>query len=322
MKHGDYIMTKQIKISIVMATYNGEQFLIEQLDSLFQQTILPDELIILDDCSLDSKRNILDTYSAYPKEIKIKKVYRKKHVGYIRNFLDGIKQATGEIVFLCDQDDIWKEDKIERCLAFFKDYSDCVVLHTNTAKIDVHGDIIEKNLQKYDMFSRRLTLEELVTKVNYPGMSMCFRREAVEEYLSRFIEQGIVFPTHDWVIAYIGCLLDGFYTSNQVLTYSRYTGHHVALTQEKKRISTVSRRVKGIAIYREKYQFVSDVQNKNILHKTLNAERFLQVSNNRENYLTNHSLADWFKNIRNITYYPSKKTYLADGLLLLRGRKS
>lgn len=115
-----------MKTSIVLATYNGEKYLIEQLNIFLSQTILPDELVISDDNSNDSTDFILDDFikNAPFKVIKVKNLDK----GYNSNFENGFKYVTGDIIFISDQDDVWKENKIEVVLNYFRNNSKCHVL--------------------------------------------------------------------------------------------------------------------------------------------------------------------------------------------------
>ncbi len=115
-----------MKTSIVLASYNGEQYLIEQLNSFLKQSILPDELIISDDNSNDGTDLIIDNFILIApfKVIKAKNKYK----GYNSNFENGFKYVTGDIIFISDQDDVWKENKIEVVLNYFKNNAKCHVL--------------------------------------------------------------------------------------------------------------------------------------------------------------------------------------------------
>ena len=98
-------------ISIAMATYNGEKYLREQIDSILSQTIQNFELIVCDDCSTDTTWNILLDYQVQDKRIKC---YRnEKNLGFKKNFEKEIRLCTGEYIALSDQDDIWTEDHLQ-----------------------------------------------------------------------------------------------------------------------------------------------------------------------------------------------------------------
>ena len=98
-------------ISVVMCTYNGTDFLKEQLDSIINQTYPIYELIIQDDCSTDTTVSILKEYE---KKYDYIHVYiNEKQKGINENFFSAMKRAKGEFIAISDQDDIWESDKIE-----------------------------------------------------------------------------------------------------------------------------------------------------------------------------------------------------------------
>lgn len=97
-------------VSIALCTYNGEKYLIEQLDSLVHQTHRNLEIIVVDDCSIDSTVNILEEYSHKYSFIK---VYQNEiNLGYIKNFEKALSLCAGDYIALCDQDDIWNLEKV------------------------------------------------------------------------------------------------------------------------------------------------------------------------------------------------------------------
>ena len=102
-----------MKISVVMTTYNGEKYIKEQLTSLKNQTRVPDEVLIFDDCSTDNTVTIVRNFIIENPSGNYRLFENKKNKGWRRNFMEGFADAQGDIIFPCDQDDIWFEDKIE-----------------------------------------------------------------------------------------------------------------------------------------------------------------------------------------------------------------
>ena len=98
------------KISIAMATYNGERFLREQLDSLYNQTVEPYEVVISDDCSKDSTLKIAQEYQ---NRLNIKILSHTKNQGVNKNFEFAIRACAGDYIMICDQDDIWLPEKVK-----------------------------------------------------------------------------------------------------------------------------------------------------------------------------------------------------------------
>lgn len=99
-------------VSVVMATFNGERYLREQMDSILGQTYPIHELIINDDCSTDGTVDIVRRYMEEHPFIRL--YVNERNVGYNENFRRGAMHATGDLVALSDQDDIWFPQKLER----------------------------------------------------------------------------------------------------------------------------------------------------------------------------------------------------------------
>lgn len=108
-------------ISVCLATYNGEKYLSEQIESILSQIGYNDELVISDDGSTDMTIDILKSYN--DKRIRI---LNTCHYGVNGNFENALKNAKGDIIFLSDQDDIWLPGKVNACVKALDNY-DCVV---------------------------------------------------------------------------------------------------------------------------------------------------------------------------------------------------
>ena len=119
-------MRRNYKISVAMATYNGEKYIKEQILSIVNQLKSEDELIISDDGSTDRTLKIIKALAKKYSQIKILDGPRK---GVKANFNNAILHCSGKYIFLSDQDDIWLDKKVETVLKSFKK-NDCVcVVH-------------------------------------------------------------------------------------------------------------------------------------------------------------------------------------------------
>lgn len=106
--------TLLVMVSVCMATFNGEMFLHEQIDSILQQLDSDDELIISDDGSTDATIDIIKSYN--DRRIKLTK-NTNKH-GFVSNFENALNHSSGDIIFLSDQDDVWFENKVSSMKQF------------------------------------------------------------------------------------------------------------------------------------------------------------------------------------------------------------
>lgn len=126
-----------MKVSIVVATYNGEKFIEEQLNSFVNQTIMPDEIVISDDNSTDSTIAICNEFKNRT-SVEVKIFNNEGYHGVTGNFENAAKNATGDIVFFSDQDDVWYENKIGETLKAFQNYPKCVGVFSNADCVDVN----------------------------------------------------------------------------------------------------------------------------------------------------------------------------------------
>ncbi len=121
------------KVSVCMATYNGERFLRQQIESILCQLNSEDELIISDDGSTDATISIIEDF--HDSRIKLihhhrplcKEKYYRTNIYVAANFENALKNSSGEYIFLSDQDDVWREDKIEKMIEVL-DEKDGVVM--------------------------------------------------------------------------------------------------------------------------------------------------------------------------------------------------
>ena len=104
----------KVKVSVVMTTYNGEKYLCQMLDSLRMQERKIDELLFFDDKSTDGTVCLIEDYIKRYDIREWRVVVNKKNLGWEKNFTQGINAATGDIIFPCDQDDIWHLDKVKK----------------------------------------------------------------------------------------------------------------------------------------------------------------------------------------------------------------
>jgi len=130
-----------MRISVVLCTCNGERFLPAQLESIVAQTQRPDEIIACDDASTDNSPALLDAFAARMQGHGVNvQVHRQPdNLGVVDNFSDALRRASGDVVFLCDQDDLWHPHKIERMAAEFTRRPGLELLHTDADLIDAQG---------------------------------------------------------------------------------------------------------------------------------------------------------------------------------------
>lgn len=204
-----------MKISVAMATYNGEVFIEEQLQSIIDQSQQVDEIVVIDDCSQDKTLDIVDQFAKAHSSIHWIIEKNSKNLGYILNFKKALSLATGNIVFLSDQDDVWKENKIEIMMEIMQKNHQILALGSSFDAIDGSGHPIEIKLKRgysNNNFIKQEFLENELIKIDFniiliqnfcQGCTMAIRRRLINKFLKLCVDN----IPHDWQI----CLLAGFY---------------------------------------------------------------------------------------------------------------
>lgn len=137
----------------MLCTYNGNKYILEQLDSLKKQTRKIDELIVCDDSSRDNTVSIINKW-AQKNNVNVKVNVNKVSKGPAKNFEYGLSLTTGDYIMFCDQDDVWKPTKIERTLtkmkrieAIYGGNTPCLV-HTDLEVVDNNMKLIAKSFMR------------------------------------------------------------------------------------------------------------------------------------------------------------------------------
>ena len=196
------------KISVCMATYNGEKFIKKQLESILNQTMEVDEIIISDDNSTDNTLEIIKSFN----NSKIK-VLKNLEQGVVNNFENSLEKSTGDYISLADQDDIWTLDKVEKVIKNLKIYD--LVVHN--AKIINSEDKIICKKTFFEIRNSKKGLLKNLYKNSYIGCCMAFNRNILEKSMP--FPKNI--PMHDSWIGLISEIYGKIYFDEEVLFYYR-----------------------------------------------------------------------------------------------------
>ena len=178
-------------ISVAMAAFNGEKYLKDQVDSILKQCLPVEEVVVSIDKSQDKTLEILNNYSILDSRIKI---FEGPNKGVVKNFENAIKKCTGDIIFLCDQDDIWYRNKVELIVnEFKKNRKISLLLHDATVTDEylniLYSSFFEKNHSKSGKIRN-------IIKNSYVGACIAFRQE-LKKYILPFPKN---IPMHDqWI---------------------------------------------------------------------------------------------------------------------------
>jgi glycosyltransferase involved in cell wall biosynthesis len=217
-------------ISIVMATYNGEKYLREQVDSLLAQSYPTLEFIFVDDASSDSSLAILQEYASQDERIRL--VTNPENQGLLATFETAIRAAKGEMIALSDQDDVWMPEKISLLAGAIGSHS---MIYADSALTDAAGIVTGK-------FSNRNHLCDYPTGLHYVfgtkamGHAMLFKRE--------IIDIALPFPDfvgHDFILGFAAAALHGVsYFPATLVNYRQHSSNTMGadLSKGKKNYNT------------------------------------------------------------------------------------
>lgn len=176
-----------MKRSVAMASYNGARYIEEQLRSVLSQLGPQDEVVVSDDGSTDGTRALLETLAGQDSRLRVLSGPGK---GVVRNFEHALAAVTGDIVFLCDQDDVWQPDKVAAVSAAFDDPAVWLVMHDARVTDDALRPVADSF---FALHGSRAGYYRNLWRNSYIGCCMAFRRELLS--LALPFPEGI--PMHD-----------------------------------------------------------------------------------------------------------------------------
>lgn len=216
-----------MNVSVCMATYNGQQFLREQINSILAQLGENDELIIVDDASTDATCEIVKTFS----NARIRLSQNAKQAGHVQTFCRAIALAKNDIIVLADQDDKWTEARLDKLKALFENQNPALIAG-NFHFIDEQGQTLAAPLRHLKACDSPRTVTNILGiflgKRPYYGCAMAFRKELRDLILPMpaWVE------SHDLWIAMAGNLSHSLLHCEESLLFKR---QHSANVSTKKR---------------------------------------------------------------------------------------
>lgn len=207
-------------ISVCMATYNGGRFIREQIESILVQLGADDELIVSDDGSKDDTLDVIASFD----DPRVKVFHNEGRHGFVWNFENALVRAKGDCVFLADQDDVWKPNKVATVMSYLTKYQ--LVIH-DAELIDGEGRPIGKNY--YSCLHQHTNFLHNLWKTRWLGCCMAFRREVLD-YCLPFPPKTV---GHDYWIGMLGMTRFSYCFMSEVLMSYRRHGDNASRSSEK-----------------------------------------------------------------------------------------
>lgn len=221
-----------MKLSVAMCTYNGEKHIKEQLESILNQTLAIDEIIICDDGSNDKTIAILEQFQVeYPNKILLYK--NQVNLGSTKNFEKAISICTGDFIFLSDQDDIWKVNKVEKVIQHF-------LAHPSTEAVFTNGDLMDDKNEKTktntlwdsvffieSQLEKPINLFKLISSKRnmVTGATLCIKKET-KDFILPFPD--IKKYYHDeWIAIIIASRKKLDYLTDELISYRIHSGQQI-----------------------------------------------------------------------------------------------
>ncbi len=225
-----------MKTSIAMATFNGAEYLEEQLLSFAEQNRLPDELVVSDDHSTDETWDILSRFAASA-SFPVRIVKSKCNEGVTPNFQSALEMSAGDIIFLSDQDDVWPKNKLSDVASVFESNPDTAMVFANALIVDnalrplgktlweaFEFTVAEQSEFDSDPFTFLLTNRNVVT-----GAAAAFARKVVDAALPIPVSPAI--PHDAWLALIASHLTTVRRDPNKLLLYRQHPNQVTGVTR-------------------------------------------------------------------------------------------
>ncbi len=218
------------KLSLALCTFNGEQYLPELLDSLCNQKLLPFELIVSDDGSTDRTISILQDFQSISPFI-VSLLINKNRQGVIRNFEVALGACSGEYIALCDQDDVWRSDKLEKLMNLIEKMEaepghGPYFVHTGLDLVDSRLNNMGVSFLEHQGLKVPVSeqYKTLIAQNYIPGCSTLFSSDLLDLALP-IPEEAVM---HDWWLALIASIAGEIrYNPSRTVLYRQHDKNHL-----------------------------------------------------------------------------------------------
>lgn len=276
------------KVDILLATYNGEKYLKEQIDSILGQTHSDFRLLISDDGSTDDTRKILEEYKN--KDSRIQVFFQESNLGVVKNFEFLLKKVESKYYMFSDQDDIWKAEKIEKSLNKIEN-DNCDLVYSDLEVVDEKLNVTYESYWKlkgiYNKIKKYNNFESLYLNNFVTGCTIISKKELIDTYLP--LPNTSKYVLHDYWISLIlsqNGKID--YIEEPLIKYRQHKNNKVGSKKKSNELRTIDE-IRKLFIEVKKEHFKVFIENeekflsediKKLNKKSLEYYEMLETKNN------------------------------------------
>jgi glycosyltransferase involved in cell wall biosynthesis len=211
-------MTTNPRISVCIAAFQGEKYIAAQLRSILAQLSDNDEVVVVDDHSSDGTCSIVRSVA----DSRVRLIERTTNQGPAKTFQEALLQASGNIIFLSDQDDIWLPEKVTAVLKAFEENPKVTMVVTDAALIDEGENRVGQSYYR-TRGKFRVGVFSNVIRCKFLGCTMAFRSELISKALP--IPDGVGM-LHDFWLGAVNSMTDGgtVYLDIPLVLYRKHSG--------------------------------------------------------------------------------------------------
>ena len=227
-----------MQLSVALCTYNGSAYIQEQLVSIISQSFPVNEVVICDDGSTDLTIKIIESVIA-DSPIPIRLYKNDSPLGVIANFDKAVSLCSGDIIFLCDQDDVWSKDKVKTIVNWFGKHPEKSVVFTDAELIDDHGYVIPNssglfNAIGFDKKIRRyfntMAFDIFLKYNRATGATMAVKKEFFNNFKIHHGGRNEGIPLHDAQLALAAiCKNELAFISDKLISYRIHSSQECGL---------------------------------------------------------------------------------------------
>lgn len=295
--------------SLVLSCYNGEKYILEQLESLKDQTCSLDEVIIGDDCSTDHTAEIVEEYISSNKLINWRLVRGTENRGWKSNFAHLIQEASQDILFLCDQDDIWHSDKIAVMKAAMEQHPEDLLIVSGLDVVYMGDDIPVYNPVPIGSSPyQHLDPNPKWCRIMRPGCVFALNRQFAQTCFAKYWHEGLAHDLFIWQCAFLADAIG--YVNEALITYRRFPSSATA----GKFASKKDFRIVENEIYLESLSAAMNTQAEPFYSPLAGkvAARSQTLEQKRQRFFETGSIIEWLSCAAQLDCYPFAKSWPAD----------